>query len=194
VTQAPASPPESAPSESPKTEEPHAPLEPVDPSFSYRLPYEPGTTHVISQGYGGVVSHHGAFALDFDMPLNTPVCAARDGVVIELQKNRKDSDDDSIVGNFIAIKHVDGTVALYAQLAMNGVKAAVGQRVRAGDVIGSSGTTGHSNGPHLHFEVDSLKDCVGVTTKGERGSIPIMFVTRQANHVAAHVGDSYTAE
>jgi len=171
-----------------------APLQPIDPDFAYRLPYEPGTSHTVSQGYGGVVSHRGAFALDFDMPLGTPVCAARDGTVIELQKDRPDPDSDSVIGNFVAIKHVDGTVALYAQLAQDGVLVTVGQQVRAGDIIAKCGTTGHTNGPHLHFEVDSTKDCIGVTLKGERGSIPVIFVTRQSAHAPLHVGNTYTAD
>jgi len=174
-------------------EEDHHPLPPVDPDFCYRLPYEFGTSHLLSQGYGGVVSHRGAFALDFDMPEGTPVCAARDGVVIELQKDREYSDNDTVIGNFVAIKHADGTVALYAQLA-KGVTVTVGQKVQAGDVIGSSGNTGHTNGPHIHFEVDSTKDCVGVTLKGERGSIPVIFNTRESDRQPLHVGNTYTAE
>ncbi|MGB8356603.1 MAG: M23 family metallopeptidase [Chthoniobacteraceae bacterium] len=190
---APARPPVE-PAKAPEEEEEHHALPPVDPDFCYRLPYQNGTSHLLSQGYGGVVSHHGAFALDFDMPEGTPVCAARDGVVIEIQKSREYSDNDSIIGNFIAIKHVDGTVALYAQLAKDGVTVTVGQKVRAGDVIGSSGSTGHTNGPHLHFEVDSLKDCVGVTLKGERGSIPVVFDARESTRQPLHVGNTYTAE
>ena len=53
--------------------------------------------------------------------------------------------------NFVRILHDDGTMAIYAHLATNGVLARVGQRVNAGQQIGLSGNTGFTTGPHLHF-------------------------------------------
>lgn len=174
---------------------PGAPLQPVNPAFPYLLPYEHRTNHVVSQGYNGRESHMKTYALDFDMPEHTPVCAARDGTVIELQKDKEYPNSDAEIGssNYIAIKHEDGTVALYAHLARDGVNVTVGQHVLAGEIIGSSGDN-HRNGPHLHFEVDAMKDCIGVTTKGERGSIPVVFDIFGGKGVSLEHGISYTAQ
>lgn len=56
-------------------------------------------------------------------------------------------------GNMIRIDHGGGIQTLYAHLQPGGVHVNVGQRVSAGQVIGSEGTTGNSFGCHLHFEV-----------------------------------------
>lgn len=54
-------------------------------------------------------------------------------------------------GNCVRIKHADGTVTVYAHMSALIVKS--GQRVAAGQQVGREGSTGHSTGPHLHFEV-----------------------------------------
>jgi murein DD-endopeptidase MepM/ murein hydrolase activator NlpD len=167
---------------------------PVDPQFSYALPYERGTKRLVSQGYNGRASHTGLYALDFDMPQGTPVCAARDGIVVDLQNARGYPDSDVTLGNLIKILHADGTVAIYAQLAPEGMRVKPGQPVHAGDVIGTSGTTGHSNGPHLHFEVECTRVCTGVTEKGARDSIPVVFKAYEGDRLTPEAGYSYTAQ
>jgi murein DD-endopeptidase MepM/ murein hydrolase activator NlpD len=54
-------------------------------------------------------------------------------------------------GNLIVIKHADGLTSHYGHCHETSVQ--VGQKVMAGDIIGTVGTTGHSTGPHLHFEI-----------------------------------------
>jgi murein DD-endopeptidase MepM/ murein hydrolase activator NlpD len=54
-------------------------------------------------------------------------------------------------GNFIVIKHDNGLTSHYGHCQETSVR--VGQKVHAGDVIGTVGSTGHSTGPHLHFEI-----------------------------------------
>lgn len=82
-----------------------------------------------------------------DMRANegTPIYAAFDGEVkvSEYQKNGH--------GNYIEVAHVNGLTTGYAHLAT--LKSKVGDRVSAGDVIGTVGNTGRSTGPHLHFEI-----------------------------------------
>ena len=82
--------------------------------------------------------------IDYALPLGTPVLAAADGIV------EKAGVDNTGYGNMILIRHLwtDGTV--YAHLRNWSVQ--VGQKVKAGEIIGYSGNTGNSTGPHLHFE------------------------------------------
>ncbi len=54
-------------------------------------------------------------------------------------------------GNLIIIRHLNGLETWYAHLSRNNVKE--GDYVKAGQVIGFSGNTGRSRGPHLHFEM-----------------------------------------
>jgi len=56
-------------------------------------------------------------------------------------------------GNTIIIDHGDGVTTLYAHLQSGGIHVSTGQQVRAGQRIGSVGSTGNSTGPHLHWEV-----------------------------------------
>src|SRR5690606_32818975 len=93
----------------------------------------------------------------FAAPEGTPVLAAREGVVMQVESNfdRAGLDREKYGGraNFVRVVHDDGTMALYAHLKPEGVLARVGQRVRAGQQIGMSGNTGFTTGPHLHFVV-----------------------------------------
>ena len=72
------------------------------------------------------------------------VYAAKSGTVIVSQSS-------SSYGNYVVISHGSGNTTLYAHLSSR--KVSVGQYVNQGDVIGITGSTGNSTGPHLHFEV-----------------------------------------
>lgn len=126
---------------------------------AYRLPLAQPQA-CIDQGFEGEYSHHDAenrYALDFAVPVGTPVLAARDGVVMQLQDGYRghglDRARDASRANYIRILHDDGSMAVYAHLAEAGVLVGVGQRVEAGQRIGLSGNTGYSTAPHLHFAV-----------------------------------------
>lgn len=80
---------------------------------------------------------------------NVPVYAADDGVVYSTKDNDKSGKS---WGNFVKIKHNDGTYTLYAHLR-DGIKVKTGQNVKQGDQIGNMGNTGDSKGNHLHYEV-----------------------------------------
>ena len=83
--------------------------------------------------------------MDFTAPRNTPVYAASDGKIV-----RADSRSTGY-GKHIRIDHGFGYVTLYAHLNKYNVKR--GQNVKKGDVIGFVGSTGRSQAPHLHYEV-----------------------------------------
>ena len=95
-------------------------------------------------------------AIDLRAAVGTPVYAAEDGTVdwVQTWDGRSTSGDQSY-GNLVRIRHADyngGKLqTLYAHLQRVTVKN--GQAVREGEVIGYSGNTGNSTGPHLHFEV-----------------------------------------
>lgn len=82
--------------------------------------------------------------LDFAVPQGTPVEACWPGEVIF-------SDLHQGFGNKVIIQHSDGWKSVYAHNSHNLVQ--VGDRVESGQVIASSGSTGRSTGPHLHFEL-----------------------------------------
>lgn len=114
----------------------------------------------IDQGFGGSFSHddeQNRHALDFAADIGTPVFAARAGTVMQVEAGFR-AGGTSLGGarsraNFIRILHDDGSMALYAHLAVDGVQVRVGQQVQAGQRIGLSGNTGFTTGPHLHFAV-----------------------------------------
>lgn len=80
---------------------------------------------------------------------NVPVYAADDGVVYSTKDNDKSGKS---WGNFVKIKHNDGTYTLYAHLR-DGIKVKKGQKVKQGDQVGNMGNTGYSKGNHVHYEV-----------------------------------------
>ncbi len=132
----------------------------VGGKYAYGLPYPAGEAYLIWQGPGGAYSHSepaSRYAVDFSMPLGSEVAAAREGVVIGLvQKNPDNPSAEPAppsLANEVAILHADGTISVYAHLTTNGAKVRFGQTVRRGQVIGLSGNSGYSRGPHLHFAV-----------------------------------------
>jgi murein DD-endopeptidase MepM/ murein hydrolase activator NlpD len=153
------------------------------PNFSdehvYELPYAEGQTFRIMQGYGGAVSHQGAshYALDFAMPIGTPVLAARSGVVVRIDDNQFKKTTEHTV----EIDHENGTTSFYVHLNKGSVTVRLDQRVIVGEVIGRSGSRARPRSPHLHFHVCWL---------GER--IPTFFRTCQGERIQLEQGKKYT--
>lgn len=85
--------------------------------------------------------------VDISSGTNSPVVAAKSGTVVA-----SNSGYNWGYGNYVDIDHGDGFMTRYAHLAP-GWKASVGQKVAAGERIGTQGTTGASTGVHLHFEI-----------------------------------------
>jgi murein DD-endopeptidase MepM/ murein hydrolase activator NlpD len=74
----------------------------------------------------------------------TQILAAKAGSVVISQYS-------SSYGNYVVINHGGGNTTLYAHMSSRKVK--VGDSVSQGQVIGITGCTGHSTGPHLHFGI-----------------------------------------
>jgi murein DD-endopeptidase MepM/ murein hydrolase activator NlpD len=163
-----------------------------DDAYIYSLPYAPGTSRKVTQGYNGSFSHKGSnqYAIDWKMPEGTRVCAARGGLVVKVKAD-SDRGGSGIkydhFNNYVLIRHDDGTLGHYCHLKKGGVKVKVGQTVKPGDWIALSGNTGFSSGPHLHF-------CVFKTKDGrERLSIPVKFRNASGEPVTLVNGRNYKA-
>ena len=122
----------------------------------YVLPFERGvvslvwrTTSHFARGNGGV----GLYAIDFDLPIGTPLVAARAGIIVAARDTFVDGNDRDLEENFVMVRHADSTVARYIHLTQRGVLVAIGDSVRQGQQIARSGNTGQTGGPHLHFDV-----------------------------------------
>lgn len=97
-----------------------------------------------SYGSGGTRWANRHTGQDFAVPIGTPVRAVGAGRVVEVSCG-------GAFGIEIVIQHAGGYFTQYAHLAAVAVDQ--GDRVRTGQWIGQSGTSGNSTGPHLHFEV-----------------------------------------
>lgn len=150
-----------------------------DAEAVYRLPFQDGHAYLVSQAYGSKLTSHNnrahMYAVDFALPSGTAVIAARAGVVIDVTLNNWEGGYDKRYidkANMVVIVHDDGTVAEYAHLSPGPKIVTVGQRVTAGELIGYSGNTGYSSGPHLHFMVSRPSVSNGEVTLV---SMPVAF-------------------
>jgi murein DD-endopeptidase MepM/ murein hydrolase activator NlpD len=121
------------------------------------LPFESRDTAFVSQGNNGRFTHQGAsrFAFDFNVAIGTAVVAAAPGVVLQTQDmfdRSVDMDPDQY--NFVLLDHGNGVLTEYGHLRHHGTRVRPAQRVAQGELIGYSGDTGMSTGPHLHFAVE----------------------------------------
>jgi murein DD-endopeptidase MepM/ murein hydrolase activator NlpD len=104
-------------------------------------------------GHGGI---------DLVAPTGSEVRSAAIGTIAKIGY------DPDGYGNYIIVKHVDGYFTLYGHLSKvnNGIK--VGTKIDNGQVIGKSGNTGISTGPHLHFEIIKANSLAGVFNKANK--------------------------
>ena len=98
-------------------------------------PYKKPGKHWKATGY-----HTG---VDFAVPIGTPVRAVADGKISKANWGKSYGEQ--------VVQKVDGGFVIYAHL--NKVRVKPWQHVKKGDLIGESGNTGNSTGPHLHFEM-----------------------------------------
>jgi len=151
-------------------------------NFAYATPFAAYESHKITQGFNGRFSHHddsSRYAIDIQLPVGTYVTAARAGVVVALT-------DGFVIGgvsskyfldkaNHVLVVHDDGSFATYVHLLPGTITVKPGTRVAEGDVLGRSGSSGYSSGPHLHFAI--LK-------ASQAGLVSTPFQLRNANDAA----------
>ncbi len=101
----------------------------------------------VTSGFGGrfhpILNYFGSHnGVDYGTPTGTPVWAVADGSVVR-------AGWDNGGGNMVCVKHVLSLETCYLHLSKILVK--VGERISQKKVLGESGSTGLSTGPHLHF-------------------------------------------
>lgn len=84
--------------------------------------------------------------VDWAAPIGTPIVAAGSGVIEEAGHKGQ-------YGNYIRIRHANGYQTAYAHMSRFAPGVAPGVKVRQNQIIGYSGNSGFSTGPHLHYEV-----------------------------------------
>ena len=115
----------------------------------------------VSSGFGNSTGPHAGrehAGIDLSARTGTPIYAATNGKVVLARSYYG-------YGNLVMIKAKGGGKTLYAHQSKILVKK--GERVTAGEKIGKVGSTGHSTGPHLHFEV---------RTKNDRPTPPLRYL------------------
>lgn len=117
-------------------------ISPVNVKFKLGDTFKWRTIHPV---LGTSRMHNGQ---DFEVPYGTEVFATGDGSVIESGYN------SGGFGNCIVIDHGYGYQTVYGHLSE--IKVTKGQNVKRGDLIGISGNTGITTGPHLHYQVEQF--------------------------------------
>ncbi len=125
----------------------------------YITQYFGNTPFAQSGAYNGS-SHNG---LDMRASVGTPVYSSLAGV-IEGTGNTDAYPGCYSYGKWVLIRHYNGLSTLYAHLSL--IKVGKGQTVGTGDIIGYSGNTGYSTGPHLHYGVYAT-DAVEIVRLGD---------------------------
>lgn len=157
----------------------------------YVLPFGPGETFRMFQGNcfpGG--GHRGTFAYDFEMPIGTPILAARPGFVLSANDQYADTDHTSGHENNVFVRHADGTVVRYTHMQEGGVVVAAGDSVQLGQLLGLSGNSGASDRPHLHLQLFR-----SATYRGDN-ALPMTFrnvIGRTRSTGELIMGESYRA-
>jgi murein DD-endopeptidase MepM/ murein hydrolase activator NlpD len=145
------------------------------PPIQGPTPYLPPTNPPAFQGYiwpakGVFTSGYGRRwgrmhkGIDIAAPIGTPIVAVAPGIV------RRSGWNSGGYGNLVEVQHPDGSFTRYAHNSRLLVVA--GQEVQQGQQIAEMGSTGHSTGPHLHFEIHAY---------GKGAVNPIAYLQRRAS-------------
>ncbi len=130
-------------------------------------------SHLVS-GFGERINpfHKGNYqhpGIDFSIPRGSGIYATAAGRIT----TAKESNLQAGYGNYIEIDHGNGYITRYAHLEKLGVK--VGQVVQKGDQIGTSGMSGGSISPHLHYEVILYNDNIDPVKNLIQGISPALY-------------------
>lgn len=123
---------------------------------------KPIKSGVVSFPYGAKYKTGGVHkGIDYAAVIGTPVVAAVPGVVVHAGKHIYKKGWGWSFGIHVIVDNdafENGSPGLWAGYChLNGVNVSVGQRVRQGQLLGTSGNTGRTSGPHLHFQILSQR-------------------------------------
>jgi murein DD-endopeptidase MepM/ murein hydrolase activator NlpD len=164
----------------------------------YRLPWPEGLSYMFTQVPDGRITSHFTkatlHALDIGMPAGMPVLSARAGVVEAVEAEQgPDEEPATYEGNFVRVRHEDGTAAIYAHLQYRSVAVAPGDTVVAGQPLARSGASGDAARPHLHFAVTRVErnssgwpEEISLPVTFYVGVPPVVFAPRAAMTVKAN--------
>ncbi|MGH8494582.1 MAG: peptidoglycan DD-metalloendopeptidase family protein [Gammaproteobacteria bacterium] len=164
-----------------------------NPEGPYRAPFAPATSFPVSQAYPSAFSHQDVasrYAVDFAMPIGTPVYSARAGLVMDVAaqffESGTDLDELGMRANLVRVLHEDGTMAIYAHLNWHSIRVQPGEAVERGQYIADSGNTGFTTGPHLHFVVQRN---AGLVIE----SVPVDFAGPNGEAITPRTGEPIAA-
>lgn len=129
---------------------------------NYYVAYLFGNTTAYGGNHLGIdiwsVNANGNPDPSFNLMGTVDIVAAQEGTVIEVVNGCADGNDVSSAcggtyGNHVMIKHKNNYVTMYAHLYRDSIAVREGQTVSAGQFLGKMGSSGHSTGTHLHFEI-----------------------------------------
>jgi len=166
----------------------------------YRLPWPEGLSFMFTQVSDGRITTHFTkatlHAVDIAMPEGVPVLAARAGIVEATEMRHGASPEEDLLsyeGNFVRVRHADGTAAIYAHHKHRGVAVALGEPVAPGQLLAYSGATGDVLEPQLHFVVvhvqtdsSGMQEDVSMPVTFYVGVPPVAFSPRAALAVTAN--------
>ncbi|MBI5516831.1 MAG: M23 family metallopeptidase [Deltaproteobacteria bacterium] len=132
----------------------------------HRRPFAPSVT--VNYGFdnnsgGGCRDYNcggrcydGHSGTDFGIPFGTPVLAGADGVVIATNNGCANygyvgNPCGGRCGNYVQLSHADGSRSIFCHMQRDSLAVSRGQRVRCGQTLGRSASSGSSSGPHVHF-------------------------------------------
>jgi murein DD-endopeptidase MepM/ murein hydrolase activator NlpD len=122
-----------------------APVQLIVPQYMFESPM-PGFRINSRFGFRKLRGEKGRMheGVDYAAPTGAAIKCASDGTVLRAGRS-------ATYGNFVEVDHGDGVTTFYAHMSRRAATA--GEPVKAGQVVGYVGATGHVTGPHLHFEV-----------------------------------------
>lgn len=144
-----------APSVNPDSEGPVSQEEPGEKPTKADMSSVPASEKTFRRPLKGTIISpfkKGKDGINIRAPLGTPVVAANNGVVAHAGNKVKG------FGNVILVKHDNGMITVYAHL--NELKVGRGDKVQAGQPIGTVGRSGDVSEPQLHFEIRKGKAAV----------------------------------
>ena len=109
-----------------------------DTIYRYGLPFRQPVTYKLGLGRRQNTSAADSSNLFFDLPANTPVLAAREGIVAQIKEDIAKNTRNPGQSNYIIVFHDDGSYAWYQFLRKSSATVAIGQRVAKGELLAYS--------------------------------------------------------